>query len=139
MNSTSVTGLSPGDVPPTFPQDPFPMSDEPQTDDESLLRECEIQTFRSGGKGGQHHNTTDSGVRIIHKPTGIVATARERRSQLQNRKLALARLKARLKKHFDEPAARVSTRVPRREQAKRLDEKRQRGKTKKLRKPPTDE
>ena len=139
MIRKGITGLSPGRVPPTFPQDPFPMADEPQTDDASLLQECEVQTFRSGGKGGQHQNTTDSGVRIIHKPTGIVVTARERRSQLQNRKLAVARLKARLKKHFDQPAPRVSTRVPRREQAKRLDEKRQRGETKKLRKPPSDE
>ncbi len=105
-------------------------------DDVSLLQECEVQTFRSGGKGGQHQNTTDSGVRIVHTPTGITATARERRSQLQNRKLALARLRERLEEHHAEPPLRVATRVPRKQQKKRREEKRKRSETKKLRRPP---
>ena len=108
-------------------------------DDDALLRDCEVQTFRSGGKGGQHQNTTDSGVRIVHRPTGIVATARERRSQLQNRRLAIVRLRARLEEHFAVTAPRVKTRVPRKEVEKRRDEKRKRSETKKLRRPPSDE
>ncbi len=52
----------------------------------------EIQTFRSGGKGGQHQNTTDSGVRIIHKESGCVSECRENRSQVQNKKVAFTRL-----------------------------------------------
>ena len=48
----------------------------------------EIQTFRSGGKGGQHQNTTDSGVRLIHKESGIVSESRSERSQYANKKIA---------------------------------------------------
>lgn len=55
-------------------------------------KDLEIQTFRSGGKGGQHQNTTDSGVRIIHKESGAVGESRTERSQSQNKKLALNRL-----------------------------------------------
>jgi protein subunit release factor B len=54
----------------------------------------EIETFRSGGKGGQYQNTTDSGVRIRHKESGAVGESRTERSQLQNKKLALRRLVA---------------------------------------------
>jgi protein subunit release factor B len=54
----------------------------------------EIETFRSGGKGGQYQNTTDSGVRIKHKESGAVGESRTERSQFQNKKLALQRLVA---------------------------------------------
>jgi len=52
----------------------------------------EIQTFRSGGPGGQHQNKTSSGVRIIHKESGAVGESREHKSQLQNKKAAFTRL-----------------------------------------------
>ena len=55
-------------------------------------KDFEVQTFRSGGKGGQHQNTTDSGVRIIHKESGAVGESREERSQLSNKKTAFKRL-----------------------------------------------
>lgn len=51
-----------------------------------------VDTFRSGGKGGQHQNKTDSGVRIVHLPTGLTAECRETRSQPQNKKIAFHRL-----------------------------------------------
>lgn len=51
-----------------------------------------VQTFKSGGKGGQHQNTTDSGVRIVHKQSGAIGESRTERSQLHNKKLALRRL-----------------------------------------------
>jgi peptide chain release factor 2 len=58
--------------------------------------ELERQTFRSGGPGGQHQNKTESGVRYIHKPTGIAAESRTERSQHKNDAQALALLKAKL-------------------------------------------
>lgn len=53
-----------------------------------------FQTFKSGGKGGQHQNKTESGVRIIHPASGAVGESRTERHQFQNRKLALQRLVA---------------------------------------------
>ncbi|MFL5243337.1 MAG: peptide chain release factor 2 [Gemmataceae bacterium] len=58
--------------------------------------ELERQTFRSGGPGGQHQNKTESGVRYIHKPTGIAAESRSERSQHKNDAMALSQLKAKL-------------------------------------------
>lgn len=54
-------------------------------------KDFEVQTFRSGGKGGQHQNKTDSGVRIIHKDSGAVGESREHREQPRNKKAAFER------------------------------------------------
>ena len=56
------------------------------------LEDCEIQTFRSGGKGGQHQNKTESGVRIIHRPSGAVGESREQRHQHANKKSAFVKM-----------------------------------------------
>ncbi|HET9949813.1 MAG TPA: peptide chain release factor-like protein [Longimicrobiales bacterium] len=105
-------------------------------DDEALLAECRVETFRAGGPGGQHQNVTESGVRLVHLPTGVRVTAREERSQHRNRALALRRLRAELERRARPVRPRVPTRVPRTEKEKRLEAKRRRGRTTRLRKPP---
>lgn len=56
------------------------------------IKDCEVQTFRTGGRGGQAQNKTDSGVRIIHAPSGARGESREGRSQLQNKRAAFRRM-----------------------------------------------
>lgn len=58
------------------------------------LADCRVDTFRSGGKGGQNQNKRETGVRIVHEPSGAVGESREERSQLQNKRTAFKRMAA---------------------------------------------
>jgi len=95
--------------------------------------DLKIEFYRGSGPGGQHRNVTDSAVRIRHLPTGIVAQASESRSQARNREMAMKRLEEALARRERRIKKRVPTKVPSGEKNKRLNEKKQRSRTKQLR------
>jgi len=111
------------------------MIELPKSDDD-FLRECEVQTFRSSGPGGQHVNKTESAVRIRHVPTGVVVTSRAERSQHLNKAQALKQLRRRIEQIHRKPVPRIPTRVPRAAKNRTLEAKTRRSRVKQLRAKP---
>ncbi len=101
--------------------------------------EIEITFFRASGPGGQHRNTRETGVRIRHVPTGIVVTATERRSQAENRRVALERLARALEERARRARPRIPTRPGRAARERRLRAKRLRAHKKRWRRRVTPE
>jgi len=64
--------------------------------DEQLLAQCDFSQGRASGPGGQHRNKVETKVTLLHRPTGISAQASERRSMIENKRMALRRLRLRL-------------------------------------------
>ena len=104
--------------------------------DEELLEECRVETFRASGKGGQHVNKTESAVRLVHQPTGLVVTCRRERSQYLNKKQCLGTLRSRIEERSRIAPLRIQTTVPRSEKVKRMESKVKTGKKKALRRKP---
>ncbi len=133
-----------------FPKEPVAENkqhDRPREDREQrysidvddLKKQVILHTFRASGPGGQHRNVTDSGVRIVHKLSGVVVTATESRSQLQNKEKAFERLIVRLKTLNRTPKRRIPTKKTRAARERELDVKHRHQTKKKMRGRPEEE
>ena len=108
--------------------------------DEELLRECEVETFRSSGPGGQHVNKTESAVRLRHRRSNVVVTSQQELSQHRNKAICLRKLREKIERLNYRPATRVPTRISRSAKNRTLEEKSRRSRIKRLRtKPSPDE
>ena len=94
------------------------------TDRASLERDSDVEFFIAGGPGGQHRNKVETGVRLVHRPTGITVTATERRSQHANLEAAYERLAARLEDLQRVSKPRKPTRPTPASRVRRLETKR---------------
>jgi len=104
--------------------------------DEELLKECDVNTFRSGGKGGQHLNKTESAVRLTHMITGIVVTCQNGRSQYKNKRQCLTQLRKKLEKLNYQDPVRIPTKKPMKERERILENKKKHSIKKQLRQKP---
>src|SRR3972149_6097639 len=81
--------------------------------DAALLAECEVDTYRASGPGGQNRNKVETAVRLRHKPTGLSVIAEESRSQAENRPRALRRLRMAIPLRVRRPAGAAAARLGR--------------------------
>lgn len=107
----------------------------PLTDDD-LLAECDVDTLRAGTKGGQRANKVETGIRLRHRPSGLVVVSRTERSQLQNRRRAVAVLRQRLEDRARPVTPRVATKPTAGSRRRRIEAKKRRSETKARRQNP---
>jgi protein subunit release factor B len=103
------------------------------TSRDALEREVEVEVFRASGPGGQHVNKTESALRLVHPPSGVVVIAQDSSSQHRNREIAYERLAERLERLNYVPKKRVATKPTRGSKERRIGGKKQRGETKRSR------
>lgn len=72
-------------------------------DDAALLKQCDVNIYKSSGPGGQHRNKVSSAVRLRHRPTGVSAHGDDSRSQHENKRLALRRLRMNIACRYRRP------------------------------------
>lgn len=84
---------TPGRADPVGGFSSVPRSTWANLSDDQLLTQCEVDTYRASGPGGQKRNKTSSAVRLRHPPTGLIVIAEESRSQHENKAKALRRLR----------------------------------------------
>ena len=77
--------------------------------DEELLAECEVQTFRASGPGGQNVNRRETAVRMRHLPSGTTVVCQRERSQARNKQIALEQLREKLRALYYTPPPRIPT------------------------------
>lgn len=108
-----------------------------QTDDE-IIKHCLIETFRSGGKGGQNVNKVETAVRLRHLPSGLVVSSQKDRSQYLNKKNCIDKLRKKFAKLNEKIIERVPTEVPYSVRIEIMNNKKKRAATKKLRMKPDE-
>ena len=102
-----------------------PLTSPPYATDRVILaREVVIEVFRASGPGGQHVNKTNSALRLVHPPSGVVVIAQDSPSQFRNKEIAFSRLIARLRALNHVPRKRVATKPTQGSVKRRLAEKR---------------
>ena len=111
---------------------PIPIPDS----DDALLKECDINTFRASGKGGQHLNKTESAIRLTHILTGTVVTCQDERSQYRNKQKCLIQLRKKLEALNYRAPERIPTKKPKAAKEKILESKKKHSIKKKFRHKP---
>ena len=104
--------------------------------DEQIAADCEVETFHAHGPGGQGVNTADSAVRMRHIPTCITVTSREERSQLQNRRRCVEKLRELFERRSHVATPRKATKPSKAAVKRRLEGKKRRSEIKRLRNKP---
>lgn len=94
MNGTNQSDIN--SVSHTNPSENMPPWNYLLLDDDALLKQCDINIYKSSGPGGQHRNKVSSAVRLYHRPTGISAHGTSSRSQHENKREALKNLRIKI-------------------------------------------